>query len=89
LADGPGLQREVFEHEPHLALFGGESGNDVYRRLVAEAERVLRPEGWLVMELGYDRESAVRQLLSEWRDVRVDPDLAGISRVISARRRVN
>ena len=83
--DAATLQREVREHEPHLALFGGESGNETYARLVVEAERVLRPGGWLVMELGYDREADVRAMLRHWPLVQVDPDLAGIPRVLSAR----
>lgn len=85
LSDSPTLQPEVRDYEPHLALFGGESGNEVYARLIAEAERVLRPDGWLVLELGYDREAAVRALLRHWSFVQVDPDLAGIPRVLSAR----
>ncbi len=85
LRDGPTLQREVRDYEPHLALFGGESGNDIYARVIADAERVLRPGGWLVLELGYDREADVRSLLRDWDAVQVDPDLAGIPRVLSAR----
>jgi release factor glutamine methyltransferase len=46
-----GLQREVREWEPHVALFGGERGFEFYERIVADASRVLRPGGWLVMEL--------------------------------------
>jgi release factor glutamine methyltransferase len=86
LTDAPALQREVRDHEPHLALFGGESGHEIYARLIAEAERVLKPSGWLVLELGYSSEPAVRALLSGWRTVQVEPDLAGIPRVLSARR---
>ena len=84
--DEPTLQREVREFEPHLALFGGEDGSEVYRRLVREAGRVLRPGGWLVLELGHDSESAVRAMCgAEWKDVQVTADLAGIGRVFSAR----
>ncbi len=86
LTDAPTLQREVHDYEPHLALFGGHDGNDIYARLVAEAERVIKPGGWLVLELGYSNEAAVRTLLSHWTTVQVEPDLAGIPRVLSARR---
>ncbi len=86
--DEPTLQREVREYEPHLALFGGEDGSEVYRRLVREAERVLRPGGWLVLELGHDSEAAVRGMCgAEWANVQVTADLAGIGRVFSAQRR--
>jgi len=80
------LQREVVEFEPHVALFGGESGFEIYERLVEGAARVLQPGGWLVMELGYQSETRVRELLGGWLDVEVQADLAGLPRVISARR---
>lgn len=86
LADAPGLQREVRDYEPHVALFAGETGLEIYARLVQEAERVLRPGGALIMELGFKRYEPVREMLgSQWEQVRVAPDLAGIPRVISAK----
>src|SRR5581483_11049678 len=48
--DATGLQREVREYEPHLALFAGPTGLEIYERLVNDALRVLRRGGWLVME---------------------------------------
>jgi release factor glutamine methyltransferase len=80
-----GLQREVRDWEPHLALFGGETGFELYQRIVADAPRVLRPGGWLIMELGFGSINHVSELLKDWKEVRVEPDLAGIPRVIAAR----
>ena len=80
-----GLQREVRDWEPHVALFAGQSGFELYERIVADATRVLRPGGWLVMALGFGSRDRVAELLSEWRDVQIEPDLAGIPRVIAAR----
>jgi release factor glutamine methyltransferase len=80
-----GLQREVRDWEPHIALFAGETGYEMYDRIVADAVRVLRPGGWLVMELGFGSADRVAGLLSSWRDSRIEPDLAGIPRVIAAR----
>jgi release factor glutamine methyltransferase len=86
LADAPGLQREVRDYEPHVALFAGETGLEIYARLVQEAERVLRPGGTLIMELGFKTSEAVRAMLGPmWQDVQILPDLAGIPRVISAK----
>ena len=85
LGDRCGLQREVRDFEPALALFGGERGDEVYMRLIADARRVLRPGGWLVLELGYGCEAAVREMLLGWTTIEVEPDLAGIPRVLSAR----
>ena len=85
-AERESLQREVRDHEPGLALFAGPTGFEIYERLVADAERVLRPGGWLVLELGYkSRERVLEMFGSCWRDVRVVPDLAGIPRVLAAR----
>ncbi len=81
------LQREVVEHEPHVALFGGADGFELYARLIADALRVLVPGGWLVMETAYNAEQRVTAMLApEWRDITLDHDLAGLPRVISARK---
>ncbi len=79
------LQVEVREHEPHCALFGGEQGLDIYRRLIPQAHRVLKPGGWLVMEIGYSQEQEIKELLRDWHEVRALPDLRGIPRVVIAR----
>ena len=86
IAQRQGLQREVRDWEPHVALFAGETGFEIYDRVATDAPRVLGPGGWLVMELGFGCRDHVAGLLSEWRDVRIEPDLAGIPRVIAARR---
>ncbi len=85
LAQRAGLQREVRDFEPHAALFAGPTGLEIYSRIVADAPRVLRPGGWLIMELGFGCEAGVRALLAGWREIEVTPDLAGIPRVIAAR----
>ena len=81
-----GLQREVRDWEPPVALFGGESGFEIYDRVAAETPRVLRPGGWLVMELGFGSVAHVESLLACLRSVSIHPDLAGIPRVIAAQR---
>jgi release factor glutamine methyltransferase len=87
LADEPGLQREVRDYEPRVALFAGPDGLDIYRRLISDAVRVLRPGGSLVLELGFGTSERVRAMFDrDWRDARIAPDLAGIPRVLSAER---
>lgn len=85
IAQREGLQREVRDWEPHLALFSGVTGFEIYERIVADAARVLRPDGWLVMELGFGSLERVKQLLEGWHGLRIKDDLAGIPRVIVAR----
>lgn len=79
------LQREVRDHEPKVALYGGADGLEIYRRLIPEAARLLRPSGWLIMELAYSAADPVVEMLSGWRDVEIGPDLAGLPRVAAAR----
>lgn len=79
------LQPEVRDHEPQLALFAGPDGLDLYRRLIPEAARLLKPGGRLILELGHDSLDPVRAMLDSWRDLVVVADLARIPRVISAR----
>jgi len=86
LTEREGLQREVRDWEPHVALFAGETGFEIYDRVAAAALRILRPDGWLILELGFGSLDHVTSLFATWRDVRISPDLAGIPRVLAARR---
>jgi release factor glutamine methyltransferase len=86
--DREGLQREVRDYEPGVALFAGPTGFEIYERLVKDARRVLRGGGWMVLELGYNsRDRVVEMLGPGWQDVCDVPDLAGIPRVLSACRK--
>jgi release factor glutamine methyltransferase len=82
------LMREVRDHEPELALYGGEEGYELYAGLIAQAARALKPGGLLVLELGHNSLPAAQPLLDppHWTNVAVTKDLAGIDRVIAASR---
>lgn len=60
--DIKGLEPAVRDHDPRLALDGGPDGLDAYRRLVAEAARLVAPSGALVLELGVDQARSVADL---------------------------
>lgn len=80
------VQREVKDFEPRLAWGGLGRGDEIYRRLFPQAQRALKPGGYLVVEIGYNQSQAVTGLLgSEWTEIEVRPDLAGIPRVVIAR----
>ena len=82
-----GLAPEVREHEPHIALFGGEQGTEPYVQLITDAQRILRPGGLLAMELGYRGLDSVRAMLGpKWGQIETTHDLAGWPRVLSARK---
>ncbi len=87
MSERESLQREVRDFEPPAALFSGPTGLECYERIVAGAATVLRPRGWLLLELGFRAAGPVQAMLgSGWEDVALIPDLAGIPRVLAARR---
>ncbi|HWP84805.1 MAG TPA: peptide chain release factor N(5)-glutamine methyltransferase, partial [Terriglobia bacterium] len=82
------VMREVRKWEPPSAVFAGESGLEAYARLIPQAAAALPAGGALVLELGYDVREGVRRLLEggPWEAIAWRQDLAGITRVVSARR---
>jgi release factor glutamine methyltransferase len=82
-ADRATIQREVRDWEPPLALFAGDCGLAIYRRLIPEAWRVLQPGGLLAMELGAGQAHAVSELLCGWKNLEIRNDLQGLQRVIA------
>jgi release factor glutamine methyltransferase len=83
------LMREVRDHEPEIALYGGEEGYEFYAGLIAQAAAHLKPGGILVLELGHNSLPAVERLLvpSSWTNIGVTNDLAGIPRVVATEQR--
>ena len=90
-AEAPELQPEVVRFEPHSALFGGDDGLSVVRRLFADAHAHLAPEGRLIVEFGFGQEDAIRAAAQDagWSIVRVRSDLQGIPRTIVVRLRAD
>ncbi len=81
------LGPEVRDHEPRQALDGGSDGLDVIRRLIAEAPGWLRPGGLLAVEIGENQGMTVSDLArQDFSDVEVRKDLAGLDRLLVARR---
>jgi release factor glutamine methyltransferase len=79
------LQREVRDWEPREALDGGLSGLEIYARLIPEAARLLRPGGWLILEIGSDQGKSVPALFDgSWQTPEVINDLAELARVVKA-----
>jgi release factor glutamine methyltransferase len=80
----PGLQREVRDHEPLVALSPGEDGLSVIRRLLRDGPNFLRPNGHLIMEIGFDQGERVKNLIdnNSWRLVEIRPDLQSIPRIV-------
>lgn len=87
-ADRATLSVEVREYEPALALFAGDDGLDVYRRLIPAAFDALKPGGFVALEIGYGQSISIIELLARSGFQRVEfiPDLQGIPRVACAQR---
>ncbi|TDP91741.1 release factor glutamine methyltransferase [Halanaerobium saccharolyticum] len=71
--------------EPKTALKAGEDGLEYYRRLIPEAEKVLKNEGRIFLEIGYQQAEAVTDLFGEkWTEVEVEKDYSKNDRIVSA-----
>ena len=77
------LSVEVRDYEPELALFAGDDGLEVYRRLIPAALEVLTPGGFVALEIGSDQSPAIAALLGDagFEQIEFLPDLQGILRV--------
>jgi release factor glutamine methyltransferase len=87
--DIAGLDVEVRDHDPHLALDGGSDGLDAYRALIPEAVRLLASGGALVVEAGRDQIKAIAGLISRaGLTTTAEPraDLGGILRAVAGRK---
>ena len=73
--------------EPALALDGGADGLDFYRRIIREAPGYLKPDGWLLLEIGSDQARAVTALMRDYGEISVYSDLNGLDRVVAGRRK--
>jgi release factor glutamine methyltransferase len=87
--DIPGLQPEVRDHDPLLALDGGPDGYRFYRTLLPKATHMIRAGGLLALEIGDGQGDTVAAMVQDtgaFSDVRVLPDLSSHDRVVLARR---
>ncbi len=86
--DRASLSVEVREYEPALALFAGDDGLDVYRRLIPAAIDALTPCGYLVLEIGFGQSKAITELIASagFEQIEFVPDLQNIPRVACARK---
>jgi release factor glutamine methyltransferase len=86
--DRASLAVEVRDYEPALALFAGDDGLDVYRRLIPAAFGALISGGYVSLEIGYGQSPVISELLAQagFEQIEFVPDLQGISRVACARR---
>jgi release factor glutamine methyltransferase len=86
--DIAGLDPDVRDYDPHVALDGGPDGLAAYRAIAADARALLKPNAHLVAEIGAGQSAAAVSLFAAagLDRIAVKLDLAGIPRAVSARR---
>ena len=85
-AEYEALDKNVKDYEPRIALYAGQDGLDVYRRIGEKVSQFLKPDGILLLEIGYKQGPAVRDLLEQtgtFSQIRIDKDLQTHDRVVT------
>lgn len=82
------LMPEVKEHEPILALDGGEDGLDFYREICEKGKDYLKDDGYILFEIGHDQKEDVIKILmdNKFRDIQYRKDLSGMDRIVYGRK---
>ncbi|MCD6395505.1 MAG: peptide chain release factor N(5)-glutamine methyltransferase [Planctomycetes bacterium] len=81
------LDKNVRDYEPRQALYGGIDGLDVYRRIAEKIDPFLKPDGALILEIGYAQGPAIRQLLEQtalFKNIKVEKDHSNNDRIVTA-----
>jgi release factor glutamine methyltransferase len=86
--DRDSLAVEVRDHEPSLALYAGDGGLEIYRRLIPQVFAALVPGGFIALEIGYTQQPAIHRLLADsgFTNIEFTQDLQNIPRVAIAQR---
>lgn len=67
------VEKSVVEYEPHVALFGGSDGLDLYRKLLDQAPSIMKKRSMMAFEMGFDQQASLqREIISRFPDARVE-----------------
>ena len=83
------LDTNVKDYEPKIALFAGEDGLDIYRRIIEKADQFLKPEAVLMLEIGYAQGPAVSELLEQtgaFVEITIEKDTHDNERIVTTKR---
>jgi len=84
------LGRNVKDYEPRVALFAGDDGLDVYRRIIEKAESFLKEDAALMLEIGYSQGKAVREFLEKvncFYEITIEKDYHDNDRIVIAKKK--
>lgn len=84
-----GLDEQVKKFEPYEALYGGDDGLKFYRRITGISEYILKENGLLAYEIGYDQAGAVKEIMRNcgFASIEIIKDLCGNDRVVAGKRK--
>jgi release factor glutamine methyltransferase len=83
------LDKNVKDYEPRLALFAGDDGMDIYKRIIEKVDQFLKPNGALIMEIGYSQGQAIKEMLEPngiFADIKIEKDFHNNDRIVSAKK---
>ncbi|MDD5064697.1 MAG: peptide chain release factor N(5)-glutamine methyltransferase [Phycisphaerae bacterium] len=83
------LDKNVKDYEPKQALFAGDDGLDIYRRIIERVKHFLKPDAALMLEIGYEQGQAVRELLEQVRifaEITIEKDFHDNDRIVIAKK---
>ncbi len=81
------LDKNVRDYEPRLALFAGEDGLDIYRRIFEKIDQFLKPDAALMLEIGYAHGQAVKEMLEQagiFTEIKIEKDFHNNDRIVTA-----
>ncbi len=83
------LDKNVRDYEPRLALYAGDDGMDIYRRIIEKVDQFLKPDAALMMEIGYAQGQTIKEMLEQtgiFAEIKIEKDSHNNDRIASAKR---
>ncbi|MBN2183443.1 MAG: peptide chain release factor N(5)-glutamine methyltransferase [Sedimentisphaerales bacterium] len=83
------LEKNIKDYEPRLALFAGEDGMDIYRRIIEEVDSFLKTDAALILEIGYAQGRAIKELLEQtgiFIEIKIEKDFNNNDRIVTAKK---
>ena len=81
------LDKNVKDYEPKSALFAGDDGLDIYRRICEKADKFLKPDAKLILEVGFAQGHAIKELLEQtgtFAEIKIEKDFNNNDRIATA-----